>query len=76
MALALLPRLTPRELRLLGLIASGYTNAQIAEAPSLTCHTVDNYVSGVLEKFEVDSRTRLLAKLRHLERQSHRRFTA
>jgi two-component system, NarL family, response regulator DevR len=52
-----LARLTEQELRILDLIAEGMTNRQIAEAMALAEKTVKNYVSSVLAKLGLHSRT-------------------
>jgi DNA-binding NarL/FixJ family response regulator len=49
--------LSPQEARILDLIAEGKTNKQIAEAMFLSEHTVKNYVTGLLRKLTVTSRT-------------------
>jgi two-component system response regulator DevR len=49
--------LSPQEARILDLIADGKTNRQIAEAMFLSEHTVKNYVTGLLRKLKVSSRT-------------------
>jgi DNA-binding CsgD family transcriptional regulator/tetratricopeptide (TPR) repeat protein len=48
--------LTPRQLEVLGLIATGATNAEIAERLVVSPKTVDHHVSAVLAKLEVGSR--------------------
>ena len=52
-----LERLTSQEQRVLDLIGEGMTNRQMAEAMSLAEKTVKNYVSALLAKLGVDSRT-------------------
>ena len=52
-----LARLTHREHVLLGHIAGGLTNRQIAEAMGLSDKTVKNYVSSVMMKLEVTHRS-------------------
>ena len=52
-----LASLSPQEGRILGLIAEGRTNKQIAEAMYLSENTVKNYVTGLLRKLRVTSRT-------------------
>jgi two-component system response regulator DevR len=49
--------LSPQEARIFDLIADGKTNRQIAEAMFLSEHTVKNYVTGLLRKLKVASRT-------------------
>jgi two-component system, NarL family, response regulator LiaR len=49
--------LTPRELDVLRLIASGKSNREIAQALSVTDQTVKSHVSHILEKLGVGSRT-------------------
>ncbi len=52
-----LQALTPQERRILDLIAEGQTNRQIAESMFLAEHTVKNYITGLLRKLEMSSRT-------------------
>jgi DNA-binding CsgD family transcriptional regulator len=49
--------LTPRELQVLRLIASGKTNKAIAEELSLSEKTVDRHASNIFNKIDVPSRT-------------------
>ena len=49
--------LSPQEGRILDLIADGKTNKQIAEAMFLSENTVKNYVTGLLRKLQMTSRT-------------------
>ena len=49
--------LSPQELRILGHISEGMTNKQIAESMFLAEHTVKNYVTGLLRKLRMSSRT-------------------
>lgn len=49
--------LTPKEHQILGLVGEGLTNRQIAERLSLAEKTVKNYVSTMLGKLGVESRT-------------------
>jgi two-component system, NarL family, response regulator DevR len=51
------PRLTEREERILDLVAEGLTNRQIAGRLHLAEQTVKNYVSRLLRKLGVESRT-------------------
>lgn len=59
------PKLTQRELEVLRLMASGYTNPDIAEALFLSRGTVKNHVSAILLK--LGSRDRTNAVLRGLQ---------
>jgi two-component system, NarL family, response regulator DevR len=52
-----LESLSPQERRVLDLIAEGQTNKQIAESMFLAEHTVKNYITGLLRKLKVASRT-------------------
>ncbi len=49
--------LTERETEIVGLLADGLSNAQIARALGLSLKTVQNYVSRVLDKLQVRDRT-------------------
>ena len=48
--------LTPREFEVLELLARGLDNSEIAKALYLSQHTVKNYVSSILVKFQVENR--------------------
>jgi DNA-binding NarL/FixJ family response regulator len=52
-----LGQLTDQERRILGLVGEGLTNRQIAREVSLAEKTVKNYVSSILAKLGVESRT-------------------
>jgi len=67
-----LAALNPREQEVLALIADGLTNRQIGARLSLAEKTVKNYVSGLLTKLDLQSRTQ--AAVLHLE--SSRRAAA
>ncbi len=58
-----LSTLTSRELEIAELLASGMTNAQIAETLVLSVFTVKNHVSSILMKLGVRSRTEAAATL-------------
>jgi DNA-binding NarL/FixJ family response regulator len=49
--------LTPRELTVLRLVATGRTNAQIATELVLSVKTVHRHVSNIFAKLDVPSRT-------------------
>ena len=63
-----LESLNPREREVLALIADGLTNRQIGNRLSLTEKTVKNYVSSLLSKLNLQSRTQ--AAVLHLETRS------
>lgn len=48
--------LTPRELEVLGLLARGLDNSEIAQALYLSQHTVKKHVSTILSKLQVENR--------------------
>jgi two-component system, NarL family, response regulator DevR len=52
-----LEALSPQERRVLDLIAEGMTNKRIAETMFLAEHTVKNYITGLLRKLKMTSRT-------------------
>lgn len=58
------PSLTDRELKVLGLIARGYTNAAIAEQLVLSPKTVRNHVSNVFSKLQVADRANAVIRAR------------
>ena len=61
-----LEQLTDQELRILDLIGQGMTNRQVAEAMFLAEKTVKNYVSSMLAKLGLESRTQAaIFSLRH-----------
>ncbi|MFN8630920.1 MAG: LuxR C-terminal-related transcriptional regulator [Chloroflexota bacterium] len=66
-AVSALPEpLTPREVELLGLIADGLTNAQIAERLFLSPHTVKVHTRNIYAKLQAESRTQAVAVARRL----------
>ena len=58
-----LGRLSPHEERILGLVAEGKTNREIAQDLGLSDKTVKNYVSSILGKLEVGRRSEAAAYL-------------
>lgn len=58
--------LTPRETEILRLLASGFTNREVAEALFLAEGTVKNHISTVLAKLGVKDRTRAVLRALHL----------
>ena len=59
-------RLTGRQLEVLGLLAAGQTNAEIAERLSLSVKTVNHHVAAVLAKLGVGSRRQAAGAARRL----------
>ncbi|MFD0828491.1 response regulator transcription factor [Neobacillus sp. M.A.Huq-85] len=55
--------LTPREIEVVELIMQGKSNKQIGSALFLTEGTVKNYISRILDKFELNNRTELVLYL-------------
>jgi DNA-binding CsgD family transcriptional regulator len=51
--------LTPREKEVLALIATGMTNAEIAEQLFISPHTVKNHVTNIYKKIKVEDRTQI-----------------
>lgn len=58
--------LTPRETEILRLLASGFTNREVADALFLAEGTVKNHISTVLAKLGVKDRTRAVLRALHL----------
>lgn len=54
--------LTEREIEILGLLAGGYSNRELAEALHLAEGTVKNHISSILSKLGVRDRTRAVLK--------------
>jgi DNA-binding NarL/FixJ family response regulator len=61
---AAFPDLTEREREILGLIALGKSNAEIAEALVLSPKTVSNYVSNIFNKLQVVDRAQAVLRAR------------
>lgn len=61
-----MPRLTPRERALAGLVAQGLDNAQIAARLGVADKTVRNALSALYAKLGVDGRARAVARSRDL----------
>ena len=58
--------LTPRELEVLGLVAQGLSNREIAQALSISEKTVKTHVSNILAKLHLADRTQAaIYALRH-----------
>ena len=65
--------LSPQERRLLDHLAEGLTNRQVAERMSLAEKTVKNYVSNLLRKLNMSSRTEAAVYVTNLRAQRPRR---
>jgi DNA-binding NarL/FixJ family response regulator len=61
---ALAARLTERESEILALLAEGQNNQQISRALGLRVKTVQNYVSRILDKLQVNDRTQAALRAR------------
>ena len=59
--------LTAREVEVLGLLAEGLRNAEIAERLVISPRTVDHHVSAILRKLEVGSRSKAVAAAQRLD---------
>lgn len=70
---SMLDHLSPQERRLLDHIAEGLTNRQIAERMTLAEKTVKNYVSNLLRKLGMSSRTEAAVFLTNLRADMDRR---
>jgi DNA-binding CsgD family transcriptional regulator len=57
------PELTPRQRELLGLVAEGYTNGQIARRLSISEGTVRTHLENIYRRLEVTSRTAAIARV-------------
>jgi DNA-binding NarL/FixJ family response regulator len=58
------PDLTEREREILGLIAQGHNNAEIAQRLALSSKTVANHVSNILGKLQVADRAQAIVRAR------------
>ncbi len=58
------PELTAREMEILGLIAQGKNNGEIATQLVLSSHTVRNYVSNIFSKLQVADRAQAIIRAR------------
>ena len=70
----MLARLSKQERKILGLIAEGLTNRQIAERMFLAEKTVKNYVSNVLAKLDMSRRSEAAAYAARLEAQRQHKY--
>jgi len=55
------PRLSPQEERLFPLVASGFTNKEIAEQLQLSEKTVKNYLASIYAKLQIGRRSQIAA---------------
>jgi DNA-binding NarL/FixJ family response regulator len=58
------PDLTEREHEILGLMAAGHSNQEIADQLSLSLKTVRNYVSNIFSKLQVSDRAHAIIRAR------------
>jgi DNA-binding NarL/FixJ family response regulator len=58
--------LTKREIEILGMMAAGYSNREIAKACFVAEGTVKNHISSILSKLGVRDRTRAVLRALHL----------
>jgi DNA-binding NarL/FixJ family response regulator len=58
------PELTERERELLGLIAQGYNNAEIAARLTISGKTVRNHISNIFSKLQVTDRAQAIIRAR------------
>jgi len=56
----LVEALTPREIEVLRLVATGYTNRQIAEELTISVRTVESHRASVMDKLDLHSRVELV----------------
>jgi DNA-binding NarL/FixJ family response regulator len=59
-------QLTPREVDVLGLLAEGLRNAQMAERLVVSRRTVDFHVSSILRKLDAHTRGEAVAEARRV----------
>ena len=59
--------LTPRMIDVLALLFQGYSNKAIAKQLGISPHTVTDYVSTILERLDVSSRSRVPMKVQALK---------
>ena len=57
--------LTPREVEVLGLIASGRSNQQIAAELGITVNTIERHIANIYRKLQITSRTQATAYALH-----------
>jgi DNA-binding NarL/FixJ family response regulator len=69
----LFPALTEREREILGLIAQGQSNPEIAQQLSLSVKTVHNYVSNIFSKLQVADRAQAILRAREAGLSADRR---
>jgi ATP/maltotriose-dependent transcriptional regulator MalT len=58
--------LTKRELEIVGMMAAGYSNREIAKACFVAEGTIKNHISNILSKLGVRDRTRAVLRALHL----------
>ncbi|HEU5139623.1 MAG TPA: LuxR C-terminal-related transcriptional regulator [Bacillales bacterium] len=61
------PRLTKRELDIIGMMGAGFTNKEMAEEINVTIGTVKGYASTLFRKLDVRNRTQAVARAQELD---------
>lgn len=61
-----LDRLTDRELTILNMIARGLTYAEVAQAASISVHTVGDHIKSIYRKLDVNSKSEAIHEARQL----------
>lgn len=69
-----LSQLNPREREVLDLVAEGLTNREIAERVHLAEKTVKNYLTRILDAFDMERRTQVIVHMADIR--ARRRFTS
>ena len=63
----LIEPLSARETEVLGLVASGFSNAEIGEKLFISLGTVKRHINNIFAKLEVHSRTQAVARATNLK---------
>ena len=61
-------RLSTRELEVAETVALGLTNKEVGDALSISVRTVENHMRSIFAKLEINTRTRLAARLHEMDR--------
>ena len=60
-------RLSARELEVAETVALGLTNKEVGEALNISIRTVENHIRSIFAKLEVNTRTRIAARLHEIK---------